>query len=243
MDGPKLDEAEIVETLETLHRRIQERFPRAHLAAFAGEIVELGRQASEKADQLGRPIVPLRIAVGTVLVGLVALLAYSVRDVVALMPQEDVGEAIQSIEATISSVVFLGAAALFLATLEIRVKRRRVLAALHDLRGLAHVIDMHQLAKDPKDVGHQIYDTVSSPRVDLSPYELSRYLDYCSELLSVVNKLGALYVRHIDDPVVLAGVDGLQHLVDGLSQKIWHKMTILDRMVASAEIRAQRGRG
>jgi hypothetical protein len=133
-------------------------------------------------------------------------------------------------------VVFLGAAAVFLFTLETRVKRRRALGAIHELRSLAHVIDLHQLAKDPKDARYLVLDTASSPKRELTHYELSRYLDYCSELVAIVNKMGALYVRDFDDPVVLAGVDGLQGLIDSLSEKIWHKMALVDRVIASEQI-------
>jgi hypothetical protein len=174
--------------------------------------------------------------VGIVLVGLVTVLVYGLLEARSIVAGADLGTTVEDIEATISSVVFLGAAAIFFVTLETRVKRRRVLAAIHELRGLAHVIDMHQLAKNPKDARFQLLDTASSPKKHLSPYELSRYLDYCSELLAIVNKMGALYGRDFDDPVVLAGVDGLQRLIDGLSQKIWHKMAIVDRVIASEQL-------
>jgi hypothetical protein len=65
-------------------------------------------------------------------------------------------------------------------------------------------------------------------------------LDYCSELLAIVKKLGALYTRNLDDPVVLAGVDGLQRLVDGLSQKIWHKVNIVERGIAAEAARSEK---
>jgi hypothetical protein len=57
---------------------------------------------------------------------------------------------VQFTEAGLGAIVFLGAAVLFLVTVELRMKRSRALAALHELRALAHVVDMHQLAKDPE---------------------------------------------------------------------------------------------
>ena len=44
----------------------------------------------------------------------------------------------------------IGAAVLFLVTLEVRLRRQRALAAIHELRSLAHVVDMHQLTKHPE---------------------------------------------------------------------------------------------
>ena len=46
-------------------------------------------------------------------------------------------------------IVLMGAALFFLVTIEDRLKRRRALTALHELRSIVHVIDMHQLTKDP----------------------------------------------------------------------------------------------
>jgi len=50
---------------------------------------------------------------------------------------------IQALEASISSVVFIGAAILFFVSWENRIKRRRALKAIHELRALAHIVDMH----------------------------------------------------------------------------------------------------
>jgi len=66
---------------------------------------------------------------------------------------------------------------------------------------------------------------------------LGRYLDYCSEMLSLANKVAALFVQRMNDPQVLAAVDEVSGLTNGLSSKIWQKLTILD-----AEMQARRGR-
>ncbi len=57
---------------------------------------------------------------------------------------------IQALEASISSVAFTGAAILFFVSWENRIKRSRALKAIHELRALAHIVDMHQLTKDPE---------------------------------------------------------------------------------------------
>jgi len=67
----------------------------------------------------------------------------------------------------------------------------------------------------------------------MTPFELTRYLDYCSEMLAVISKIAALYVQDFNDPVTLAAVDEVQDLTGGLSQKIWQKIMILDRVVSS----------
>ena len=58
--------------------------------------------------------------------------------------------------------------------------------------------------------------------------ELGRYLDYCSEMLSLTSKVAALFVQGSNDPHVLAAVDEVSGLTNGLSSKIWQKLTILD---------------
>jgi hypothetical protein len=34
----------------------------------------------------------------------------------------------------------------------------------------------------------------------MSPFELTRYLDYCSEMLSLTSKLAAVYAQNLPDP-------------------------------------------
>ena len=124
-------------------------------------------------------------------------------------------------------MIFIAIAIFFLMTLETRLKRRRALAAIHELRAIAHVIDMHQLTKDPERAMTPGPDTSSSPKRDLTPFELGRYLDYCSEMLALVGKLAAVYVQRFDDSVVLEAATEVEDLTTGLSQKIWQKITLV----------------
>jgi hypothetical protein len=139
----------------------------------------------------------------------------------------DLLDFIQVLEAGINDVVLIGVAVFFLATLEARLKRRRALDALHELRVIAHIIDMHQLTKDPERVTTEQDDTVSSPRRPLTPPQLGRYLDYCSEMLSLTGKVAALYVQRFPDSVAVATVNEIEDLTTGLSRKIWQKVMIL----------------
>jgi hypothetical protein len=93
---------------------------------------------------------------------------------------------------------------------------------------------MHQLTKDPDRVIRSTSDTPSSPERELQGFQLGRYLDYCSEMLSLVSKVAALYAQSFDDHVVLAAVDEVESLTTGLSAKIWLKIMILDRAIGEA---------
>ncbi|MCP4005431.1 MAG: hypothetical protein GY725_14660 [bacterium] len=225
----KLDPSEIIETVELLQRRIVERFPEANLGEFCGEVLGVARKAELRTAWIRRPILVLRIAVSLLILGFLSILIRIGLGVAPLTADPSIGDFVQSTEAFLSTSVIVGAGAVFLASLELRIKRRRALAAIHELREMAHIVDMHQLTKDPAPPKSERPDTESSPDRSLSSYELSRYLDYCSEMLALLSKIGALYARDLNDAVVLAGVDSLQGLVDGLSQKVWNKMNIVNR--------------
>lgn len=141
---------------------------------------------------------------------------------------------LQGLEAGINILILVGAAILFLVTVETRMKRARAISAIHELRALAHVIDMHQLTKDPDIALAKGKQTRSSPKRDLNAFELTRYLDYCSEMLSVTGKIAALYVQKFNDPVVLNAAEDVETLTIGLSRKIWQKVMILNSAAKDA---------
>ena len=138
-------------------------------------------------------------------------------------------EFVEMLEAGMNATVLAGAAIFFLMTLENRHKRRKALVAIDELRAIAHIIDMHQLTKDPERVGRQKRRTDSSPESRLTGFELARYLDYCTEMLSITGKVAALFVQRFRDPVVMAATNEVEQLCTGLSQKIWQKIMILQQ--------------
>jgi hypothetical protein len=102
---------------------------------------------------------------------------------------------LQATESAVNEVILFALAIFFLLSLETRVKRCRALRALHRLRSIAHIVDMHQLTKDPEHLLSPRMATPSSPKRSFTRFELARYLDYCSELLSLTSKLAALHVQ------------------------------------------------
>ena len=120
----------------------------------------------------------------------------------------------QGFDAAISLAIFTGGAGFFVSSLEARWKRGKALKALHELRSIVHVIDMHQLTKDPSMLGAA--RTSSSPERQMTPFELMRYLDYCSEMLSLTAKIAALYAENISDPVVVDTVGDIERLTSVL---------------------------
>ncbi|MBM4185967.1 MAG: hypothetical protein FJ206_01520 [Gemmatimonadetes bacterium] len=226
----RLDSDRIAETARRLARRIAERFPESGLARVSRDLVLVVEKAGRDQDWIQRPIWPLR---AVVILAVTALMAVGVATSVILIQlpaQASLTDMLQAIDAGVNDVVFLGIAIYFVSTLETRRKRRRALEALHALRSMAHIIDMHQLTKDPERVNRpDAIDTASSPIRELTVFELSRYLDYCSEMLSLLGKSAALYVQSFSDPVTLAAVNEVEDLTNGLSRKIWQKIMIIDR--------------
>ncbi|MCE2726971.1 MAG: hypothetical protein LW698_09375, partial [Planctomycetaceae bacterium] len=69
-----------------------------------------------------------------------------------------------------------------------------------------------------------------SPRETMTAFELNRYLDYCSELLSLTGKVAAVYVQWFEGPAVLEAVAEIEDLTTGLCQKIWQKVSLIQRV-------------
>ena len=224
----RLDGTHIVETLRRLEHRIGERFPDSGLSRVCADLLAAAMESMTRLALLRRPNLPLRVG-SWALIGAIAFMVLEALVHLPLAPRwEEVATFLQTSQA-IQNVVFLGLAVLFLANVETRIRRRRTLAAIHELRSIAHIVDMHQLTKDPDQVVADGSATPSSPERTMTRFELSRYLDYCAELLALTSKVAALYVQDFQDPVVLEAVNDVEELTTGLSSKIWQKIMILDR--------------
>jgi hypothetical protein len=220
----------ILSTIDKLSLRIAERFPESGLSKVCKEFYNLAVRSELLVRHLAFPIWPVRIFAILAVMLLLGLVAFAFYQLAANFHfnANGMSDLLQSTEAAVNELIFLGLALFFLVGLESRIKRRTALKALHHLRSIAHIVDMHQLTKDPTHQLVHISDTESSPKRVLTRAELTRYLDYCSELLALIAKIGALFAQNVDDPVVLNAVNDLEVLTQGLSAKIWQKIMILD---------------
>jgi hypothetical protein len=223
-----LDAAHIVDTLRALEQRISERFPTSGLAAVSRDLTVIATETRARSRAIARPNVALRGAILLAAVAGATGLWLVARKVNVQMGSTEIFSLFQGVEAAANIVVLVGAALFFLISLETRLKRRRALKDLHTFRSFAHVIDMHQLTKDPSALMPGAEATASSPNRPLTKFELTRYLDYCSEMLSLTNKLAALYAQYLPDPVIIDAVNDIEQLTTNLASKIWQKITILD---------------
>ena len=69
--------------------------------------------------------------------------------------------------------------------------------------------------------------TSKSTQLDMTRDQVERYLDYCSEMLSLVGKTAALCAEESRDSVILETVSTIEKLTVGLSRKIWQKISNL----------------
>jgi hypothetical protein len=239
-----LDPERIVASLEQLTRRIEERFPGAGLATVCAELTEIAQQTTARVERIARPAVFTRAVIGLLLLlGFVALVFVARMIVLHTKATDDLYGTIQGIDASFNIIVLISAATYFLVSLEKRQKRRRALKALHELRSIVHVIDMHQLTKDPA-VAVSISSTTStpsSPPRTLSQFELTRYLDYCSEMLSLTAKIAVLYAQSLPSPIVVEVVNDIERTAASLAQKIWQKIMIIEAGIQHQELMAKLG--
>jgi hypothetical protein len=238
-----LDPDRIVKTLDQLQARIDERFPGRGLGKLCGELVDVARTTKARAERIAAPNLWLRFgSIAVIMVG-VALASYVGLIIEYKHSTDNLFGVVQGIEALMNVLVLSGAAIFFLSTIEQRWKRHQALEHLHELRTIVHVIDMHQLTKDPSRAGGA--PTRSSPSETLTPFELKRYLDYCSEMLSLAAKVATLYAQSSRDGVVISAVTELEQISANLSHKIWQKITLIRVVeepvaVADAAVAAER---
>ena len=210
----------IIETTEKLEQRLEARFPKASLRRLCEDLVVVSN-----------PLIGLRILSVIIVIAILSGTAAMILALKNNTAELTLVEFIQVLEAGINDIVLIGAAIFFLVTLEARAKRRRALEAIHEIRAIAHIIDMHQLTKDPVYVVTDGLIGSAEGERPMTPFELSRYLDYCSEMLSLCGKIAAVYIQAFSDPVAIAAVNEIENLTMGLSRKIWQKMLILEHQM------------
>ena len=228
----RLDAGPVQETVARLESRIAARFPDRGLRAVAAELGVLTGDVTKGAvtarGRLRWVRLASRAAALLVLAATVLVFVLASRDAVRAGPDRSF-EWVPLIESAINDLVFAGLALWFLYALPQRVERGHLLDLLHRLRSLAHIVDMHQLTKDPERLRTDFVPTDVLPPIDLDRALMERYLEYCSELLSLIGKVAALCAEESQDSLVLTTVSDLETLTTGMSRKVWQKISLLPR--------------
>jgi hypothetical protein len=220
----------IISTLEELEDRIEKRFSNSGLGKVCRELVLIAKTTSASVENVTRPHWGMRIALWSTVLAFFALIGLLAFEASALKGSDQLSDLMQGIDAAVNLIIVLGGASFFLFTFENRWKRDRALKALHEIRSIVHVIDMHQLTKDPSSDRAAMVSTGSTDQRPMSSFELMRYLDYCSEMLSLTAKCAALYAERISDSVVVDTVGDIERLTSSLSNKIWQKIAMVQSM-------------
>jgi len=226
-----LEAPAVKETVEELYGRIEARFPKRGLLGVCGDLVKLVDEVQDVAGAGQRRIRIARYVSRVLMLVVIAVtivaLVFAARD--AITGDEDLSsvDLLDVAGSAISDVVYAAIAIFFLWSFPERLERSRLLSLLHQLRSTAHVIDMHQLTKDPEQLKPSFVPTSKSTRLDMTRDQVERYLDYCSEMLSLVGKTAALCAEESRDSVILETVSTIETLTVGLSRKIWQKISNL----------------
>lgn len=225
-----LDPRLIIGTAHRLEARIADRFPESGLRKVAAELVGLARDIEMAAADLARPIWWLRALVALAVLAGASFFLFvgTILPLDRIAGNEDVVNSVQGIEASLNTFILAGLGLIALVRAETTMKRHRVFRQLHGLRSLIHVIDMHQLTKDPSALLANFTPAAHSPARITDSGDLLRYLDYCSEMLSITGKLAALFAQSVNDEVVIEAVNDVENLGSNLSRKVWQKIMMID---------------
>lgn len=226
----KLEPVPVIETAHRLCDRIHARFPDRGIHRVAQELVALTEQVADTSAGTRRRSrlvrATSRSTIGVVV--LIALVAFGFAVESAFTEAPDNGlDWLPLIESAVNDIVFVAIAVVVLHSLPQRVQRSDLLAKLHRLRSLAHIIDMHQLTKEPESLRDALLNSADDPDADLTPEQVEYYLEYCTELLSLVGKAAALCAEESQDDVVLNTVSTIETLTMGMSRKVWQKIFVL----------------
>ncbi|WP_395690615.1 hypothetical protein [Nocardioides sp.] len=224
--------APVAETVARLRSRIAERFADRNLVhvadALLGLVDEVRSTGSLVRGRIRTTRVVSRVLIAAIIAATVVALWLAARAAVGDQGPDGL-DWLPLIESTVNDLVFAAIAVFFLYSFPERLQRGDLLDLLHRLRSLAHIVDMHQLTKDPERLRPGFAPTSSSDDPDLDRDEMERYLNYCSELLSLIGKTAALCAEESRDAVVLETVSTIEELTLGMSRKIWQKISVLSR--------------
>ncbi|MHA1189527.1 MAG: hypothetical protein ACTSSQ_03575, partial [Alphaproteobacteria bacterium] len=157
-----LDGDQIIATIDRLAKRVEERFPGRGLVSVARELTVIARDMRDDAQALGRPNWRLRITTTAILVIGTAMLAFAIRELHFNALTAEAVTIVQIIEPAANIAILAALGMLFVVRSEERWKKKQALTSLHSLRSMIHVVDMHQLTKDPSVLLLDFVPTASS---------------------------------------------------------------------------------
>lgn len=221
---------ELAETCGKLARRIHASFPGRsideHARCFVERvngIVKEGRRAVEAPRWLGQISAIGGVAAVTLLVLTSVLCVRRVGDI------DNLPTYLSSLDAFFTVLAATVAGGLTMRSIRQRVEQKLALKKLDELRGVAHVTDMLQIAKCPTRLLYSDPST-NTPDPTLDVRQMTEYLSYGAELQSLTAKVAAIYGRWNSDVTVHAAIDGIERLCADLERKSLQKVLLLEQI-------------
>ena len=206
----KLDPKKLQDTAHQLATWISTEFKNSGLSRVAVEIEKITREAVDRAEKIRGPNYFIRSGIALLLLVTVVSIGWGCYHATQK-------EILSWFDMSKPAAWPICLAIIFLVTLEIRWKRVKAIKAVHELRAIAHIIDMHQLGKD-----HEIDKFRDNPNKFRA--KVTEYLHACTALLALVSKIGELYVENFEDTVAVDAVAQFEGVCNGLNSKIWQKI-------------------
>jgi hypothetical protein len=219
---------ELAETCAKLARRIHVSFPGRGIDDHArclvervNSIVEEGRRAVEAPMWLTRLSAIGGVTAITLLVLVSVLCVRHVGDI------DNLPTYLSSLDAFFTVLAATVAGGLTMRSIRHRVEQTRALKKLDELRGVAHVTDLLQIAKSPTLL---LYSDPSTGSEVEDIRQMTEYLSYGAELQSLTAKVAAVYGRWCSDAAVHAAIDGIERLCTDLERKSLQKVLLLEQI-------------
>ena len=202
----RLNYGKIVETATNLACDIGARLPGSTLAALANELKATAVAADDRVRRAQEPRISIRLVSAAAVVAVLLALWYLARHIHARWEFGTITEAFDGVHAGFELLLMLAGAIWFCVTLEVRMKRKAVLAFIEELREFVHVIDVTQLYYTPELYGSRVGEARTTLHFD------ETYLLYCTQMLGVINNLAPLCARGAPADSVLRAASDLEML-------------------------------
>ena len=180
--------------------------------------------------QARQPIFTIRAGSVLAILASLAGIWYLARHIHTRWEFGTITELFEATDAGFNLVVILGGALWFFISLESRIKRKKALAFIEELREFIHVIDVTQLFFTP-----EIYKLDPADCRRSSSLELDyTYLLFCTQMLGVISNLAPLYTRGAAGDSIMRAAFEVEMLANAISSKLFTK-TAAVRSMSTAE--------
>jgi len=206
-----------METAENLASDIGEKLPGSSLAGLAVELAQIAHATVERARQARNPIYAIRVVSLLAICASLLGLWYLLDHIHTRWEFGTITEVFEAADAGFNLLVLLAGALWFLITFENRIKRKRALESIEELREFIHVIDVTQLFYTPL-----VYSPDPAAARTSVTFDYTYFL-YCTQMLAVISNLAPLYTRGAAGDSILRAASEVEMLANAITAKLLSK--------------------